>query len=60
MACMEEKKNMHRVFWWVKAEGKGPLGKPRCRLEDTVKMDCRDIGLDLSQDNKLCHVLISY
>jgi hypothetical protein len=48
---MEEKKNKHKVFWWVKAEGKGTLGRPRCKLEYTIKMNLREIGLDLTQDN---------
>jgi hypothetical protein len=25
-------------------EGKRPLGRPRCRWEDNIKMDIRDIG----------------
>jgi hypothetical protein len=28
----------------VKAEGKRPLGRPRCRREDGLKMDLREIG----------------
>jgi transposase len=27
-------------------EGKRPLGRPRCRLEDNIKMDLREIGID--------------
>jgi hypothetical protein len=29
-----------------KAEGKSPLGRPRRRWMDDIKMDLRDIGLD--------------
>jgi hypothetical protein len=28
-----------------KPEGKGPLGRPRCKLEDYIKMPLRKIGL---------------
>jgi hypothetical protein len=27
-------------------EGKGPLGRPRCRWEDNIKVDLREIGID--------------
>jgi hypothetical protein len=27
-----------------KAEGKSPLGRPRCRWEENIKMDLREIG----------------
>jgi hypothetical protein len=30
----------------VRPEGKRPLGRPRRRSEDTIKMDLRDIGID--------------
>jgi hypothetical protein len=29
-----------------KSEGKGPLGGPRRRWEDNIKMDLREIGID--------------
>jgi hypothetical protein len=29
-----------------KPEGKRPLGRPRSRWEDNIKMDLRDIGID--------------
>jgi hypothetical protein len=28
-----------------KPEGKGPLGRPRCRWKDGIRMDLREIGL---------------
>jgi hypothetical protein len=28
----------------VKAEGRRPLGRPRCRWKDTIKIDLRGIG----------------
>jgi hypothetical protein len=27
-----------------KPEGKSPLGRPRCRWEDNIRMDVREIG----------------
>ena len=30
----------------VKPEGKKPLGRPRRRCEDNVKMDLREVGCD--------------
>ena len=34
---------MHRVLV-VKPEGKGPLGRPRRRWEDNIKMDLQEVG----------------
>jgi hypothetical protein len=41
---MEEKGNAYRVLVW-KPEGKGQVGRPRCRWED-VRVELREIGLD--------------
>ena len=30
-----------------KPESKRPLGRPRCRWEDNIKMDLREMGCDL-------------
>jgi hypothetical protein len=30
----------------VRPEGKRPLGRPRRRWEDNIKMDLREIGID--------------
>jgi hypothetical protein len=38
-----EKKNAYRILV-VEPEGKRPLGRPRRRWEDIVKMDLREIG----------------
>jgi hypothetical protein len=41
---MGEGRNVYRVLVG-KPEGKRPLERPRCRLEDGIKMDLREIGL---------------
>jgi transposase len=38
-----EKRNAYRVLLG-KPEGKRPLGRPRRRWEDNIKMDLRDVG----------------
>jgi hypothetical protein len=38
-----EERRVHRVFVW-KPEGKRPLGRPRRRLEDNIKMDLQEVG----------------
>ena len=43
-------------FRWGKTEGKRPLGKPRRRWEDNIKMDLKEVGCggmdwtDLAED----------
>jgi hypothetical protein len=55
VAQMGEKRNAHRILVG-KPEGKRPLGKPRRRWADDIKMDLREIGwddmdwIDLPQD----------
>ena len=29
-----------------KSEGKRPLGRPRCRREDNIQMDLREVGCE--------------
>ena len=43
VACMGEGKGVHRVLV-VKPEGKRPLGRPRHRWEDNIKMDLQEVG----------------
>jgi len=31
-------------FWWGKLRGKGPLGRPRHRWEDNIKMNIQEVG----------------
>jgi hypothetical protein len=40
---MGEGRNVHRVLMG-NPEGKSPLGRPRRRWEDGLKMDLREIG----------------
>jgi hypothetical protein len=54
-ASMEDKRNSYRIMVG-KPEGKRPLGRPRRRWVDNIKMDLREIGwdgvdwVDLAQD----------
>jgi hypothetical protein len=40
---MGETRNAYRILV-ENQEGKRPLGKPRCRWVDNIKMDLREIG----------------
>jgi hypothetical protein len=42
VARMGKKRNAYRLL----VEGKKPLGRPRRRWVDNIKMDCREIGWD--------------
>jgi hypothetical protein len=62
VACMEAKRNMYRLLVG-KAEGKRPLGRPRRRWEDIIKVDIRERGwgsmdwIHLTQDTDQWRVL---
>jgi hypothetical protein len=43
VACMGEGRGVYMVLVG-RPESKRPLGKPRCRWEDNIKMDLREIG----------------
>jgi hypothetical protein len=43
---MGEKRNVYRLLV-EKPEGKRPLGRPRCRWIDNIKMDLLEIGLSV-------------
>jgi hypothetical protein len=42
---MGEGRGVYRILVG-RPEGKRPLGIPRCRWEDNIKMDLREIGID--------------
>jgi hypothetical protein len=41
---MGEERKVYKVLVG-KPEGRRPLGRPRCRWEDGIRMDLREIGL---------------
>jgi hypothetical protein len=43
VACMEEGRGAYRALVG-KPEGRRPLGRPRRRWEDNIKMDLREVG----------------
>ena len=43
VALMEQSRNAYKVLLG-KPEGKRPLGRLRCRWEDNIKMDLREVG----------------
>jgi hypothetical protein len=56
------KMNLYRILMG-KPEGRRPLGRPRRRWVDNIKIDLREIGLDgmdwidLAQDSDQCRAL---
>jgi hypothetical protein len=60
---MGERRGMYRVLVG-KSEGKRPLGTPRCRWEDNIKMDLQEVGcggmdwIELAQDRDRWWVLV--
>jgi hypothetical protein len=48
-----------------KPEGKRPLGRPRCRWEDNIKIDLQEVGcggmewIDLAQDSGTWRALVN-
>ena len=63
-ARMEEGRGMHKVLEG-KPEGKRPLGRPRRRWEDNIKMDLQEVGrvcedwMELAQDRDSWRALVS-
>ena len=64
MARMGEERGVHRVLVG-KPEGKRPLGRPRCRWEDNIKMDLQEMGggcgdcMEMAQDRDRWRALVS-
>ena len=52
-------------FWSGKPEGKRPLGRPRRRWVDNIRMDLQEVGcgyvdwIGLAQDRDTCRTLVS-
>jgi hypothetical protein len=50
----------------MKPEGKRPLGRPRLRWEDNIKMDLQEVGcegmdcIDLTQYREIWRVLVKW
>jgi hypothetical protein len=61
---MGEKSNAYRILVG-KLEGKRPLGRPRCRWEDNIRLDRREIGwggmdwIDLAWDRDQWKALVN-
>jgi hypothetical protein len=64
MEQMGEKRNAYRLLVG-KPEGKRPLGRPRCRWTDNIKLDHLEKGLGsvdwagLAQDRYRCRALMN-
>jgi len=43
MACMGEERRVYRVVVG-KTEGRRPLGRPKLRWEDNIRMDLQEVG----------------
>ena len=63
VARMGEDRGVHRVLVG-KCEGKRPLGRPRRRWEDNIKMDLQEVGrgrgewMELAQDRDRWRALV--
>jgi len=64
VACTGEMRGIYRVLMG-KPEGKRPVGRPRCRREDNIKMDLQDGGCgvmdwtELAQDRDRCWAFVN-
>jgi hypothetical protein len=64
VARIGEKWNAYRIFV-EKPEGKRPLGRPRRRWEDNIRMNLRELGwggmdwIDVAQDRNQWRALVN-
>ena len=64
MARLGKGRGVHRVLVW-NPEGKRPMGKPRRRWEDSIKMELEELGggcgdwMELAQDRDRWRALVS-
>ena len=64
VAYMGERRGIFRVLVG-KPESKRPLGRPRCRWEDNIKMDLQEVGcggmdwIELAQDRDRWQALVN-
>jgi hypothetical protein len=64
VACIGEKRNAYRLLVG-NPEGKRPLGRPRCRWVDNIRMDLGDVGwgdvdwIGLAQDRNRWRALVN-
>ena len=64
MAGLEEGRGVHKILVG-KTEGKRPMGRPRRRWEDNIKMDLQEVGrgcgnwIELAQDRGRWRALVS-
>ena len=64
MARMGEGRGVHRILVG-KPEGRRPMGRPRRRWEDNIKMDLQEVGgtcgdwMELAQDRDRSQALVS-
>jgi len=64
VARMGERRGVYRVLVG-KPEGRRPLGRPRHRWEDNIRMDLREVGcecvgkMELAQDRDRWRALVS-
>ena len=63
VARMGKGRGVYRVLV-ENPEGRRPLGRPRRRWEDNIRMDLREVGcgcvdwMELAQDRDRCHELV--
>jgi hypothetical protein len=44
------------IVWYGKPEGKRPLGRPRSRWEDNIKMDLKEVGASFGDWMELAQI----